>query len=199
MVLRCRAAFGHAKVQGESLLLKGLSRLISVIRTPLGAPVLGRSGCAAGTAPPPAARPGWPPRRPALPGTPADTGKIVVRMDPAYYKASVIGTIRRNGAHFSVTVPVNSSIRSAIAGIGQDAWMPIAYSQAIWDDQLDCWASDAEVAETGYTAFASKKIAVTARLIVRRARARNEKAAEGLDELFPAWRYHAFSPTRRLS
>ena len=35
------AAFGHAKVQGKSLLLKGLNPLISVISTPLAAPVLG--------------------------------------------------------------------------------------------------------------------------------------------------------------
>jgi hypothetical protein len=32
---------------------------------------------------------------------------------------------------------------------------------------------------------------VTARLIVRRVRAENKKAAQGQDELFPAWRYHA--------
>jgi hypothetical protein len=35
------AAFGHAKVQGKSLLLRGLNPLISVISTPLAAPVLG--------------------------------------------------------------------------------------------------------------------------------------------------------------
>jgi hypothetical protein len=114
-------------------------------------------------------------------------------MDSAYYNAAVIGTIRRSGAHFSVTVPMNSSIRAAIAAIPEDAWTPIAYPQAIWDDQLDCWVSGAEVAETGYAAFASRKKSqqVTARLIVRRIRARNEKAAQGQDELFPAWRHHA--------
>ena len=43
-----------------------------------------------------------------------------------------------------------------------------------------------------YTAFASKKgQAVTARLIVRRVRDLNKKAADGQDELFPVWRYHA--------
>ena len=41
--------------------------------------------------------------------------------------------------------------------------------RAVWDDQLRCWVSDAEVAETQYTAFASKNgQAITARLIVRR-------------------------------
>lgn len=52
--------------------------------------------------------------------------------------------------------------------------------------------SGAGVAETEYTAFAHKKgQAVTARLIVRRVRDLNKKAAAGQDELFPAWRHHA--------
>jgi hypothetical protein len=59
--------------------------------------------------------------------------------------------------------------------------------------QAGGWVSDAEVAETQYTAFTSKKkeLHVTARLIVRRVRALNGKAAQGQDELFPAWRHHA--------
>ena len=120
------------------------------------------------------------------------TGTIVVRLDSAFYNAAVIGAIRRGGARFSVTVPMNSSIRAAIAAIGDDAWTAIKYPRAVWDDQLGCWISDAEVAETGYTAFASKKgQAVTARLIVRRVRDLNKQAADGQDELFPVWRYHA--------
>jgi hypothetical protein len=43
-----------------------------------------------------------------------------------------------------------------------------------------------------YTAFTSKKgQAITARLIVRRVKDLNRKAAEGQDELFGVWRYHA--------
>jgi hypothetical protein len=104
----------------------------------------------------------------------------------------VIGAIRRQGARFSVTVPMNASVRAAIAAIGQDAWTPIRYPRAIWDDQLGAWVSDAEVAEIEYTAFGSKKgQAVTARLIVRRVRDLNKKAETGQDELFPVWRYHA--------
>src|ERR1700750_161215 len=69
---------------------------------------------------------------------------------------------------------------------------PIRYPRAIWDDQLGAWISDAEVAETQYTAFASKKgRAVTARLIVRRVRDLNKQAADGQDELFEVWRHHA--------
>jgi hypothetical protein len=114
-------------------------------------------------------------------------------MDSDYYTAAVIAAVRRNGARFSVTAPVTAAIRAAIAAIPEDAWTAIAYPQAVWDDQLGCWVSDAEVAETPYTAFTSKKKAlhVTARLIVRRVRDKNKDAAPGQGELFPAWRYHA--------
>jgi hypothetical protein len=120
------------------------------------------------------------------------TGQIIVRMDSAFYNAAVIGAIRGQGARLSVTTPMYSSIRAAIAAIPEDAWTPIRYPRAIWDDQLGAWVSDAEVAETEYTAFASKKgQAVTARLVVRRVRDLNKQAAAGQDELFPVWRYHA--------
>jgi Transposase DDE domain group 1 len=118
------------------------------------------------------------------------TGTIIVRMDSAFYNAAVIGAIRRGGARFSVTVPMNASIRAAITTIPEDAWTAVKYPRAVWDDQLDCWISDAEVAETEYTAFASKKgQAVTARLVVRRVRDLTKQAGQG--ELFPVWRYHA--------
>jgi hypothetical protein len=114
-------------------------------------------------------------------------------MDSACYTAAVIAAIRRNGARFSVTAPVSAAIRTAIAAVPEDAWTAIEYPQAAWDDQLGCWVSDAEVAGTTYTAFTSKKkeLHVTARLIVRRVRDKNPKAAPGQGELFPAWRYHA--------
>jgi hypothetical protein len=54
---------------------------------------------------------------------------------------------------------------------------------------LRCWVSDAQVAEIPYTAFTAKKNkAITARLIVRRVRDQNRKAAAGQDELFPGYR-----------
>ena len=134
------AAFGHAKIAGKSLLVRGLNPLISVISTPLAAPVLGPVRLRGGSAG--SARGAAGLAAEAI-GTARDcgcTGKIVVRMDSAYYNAAVIRTIRRSKAYFSVTVPMNSSIRAAIAGIGEDAWTPIEYPQAIWDDQLDCWS-----------------------------------------------------------
>jgi DDE family transposase len=119
------------------------------------------------------------------------TGTIIVRMDSAYYAAAVIAAVRRSGARFSVTAPVSAAIRAAIAAIPEEAWQAIEYPQAIWDDQLGCWVSDAEVAQTPYAAFTSnKELHVTARLIVRRVRDK-VTAAPGQGELFPAWRYHA--------
>ncbi len=64
---------------------------------------------------------------------------------------------------------MDPAVRRAIATIPDDAWTPIRYPRAIWDDEVLAWVSDAEVAEIGYTAFASRKgQAITARLIVRR-------------------------------
>ena len=60
------------------------------------------------------------------------------------------------------------------------------------------WVSDAEVAETTYTAFTSKKDkAITARLIVRRVRDLNRQAACGQDELFDVGATTPSSPIPR--
>jgi hypothetical protein len=186
------ARFGHTKIQGKSLLVRGLNALAAVISTPLSAPVIAATRLRGGNA---ASARGAASLAARAIGTARDcgcTGLIVVRLDSAFYNAAVIGAIRRGGARFSVTVPMNASIRAAIAAIPGDAWTPIRYPRAIWDDQLDAWVSDAEVAEISYTAFTSKKgQAVTARLIVRRVRDLNKQAADGQDELFPVWRCHA--------
>jgi hypothetical protein len=186
------ARFGYTKIQGRSLLVRGLNALAAAVSTPLSAPVIAATRLRGGNAG--SARGAASLAVQAI-GTARDcgcTGMIVVRMDSAFCNAAVTGAVRRAGARFSVTVPVNASIRAAIAAIGEDAWTPIRYPRAIWDDQLDCWVSDAEVAEVAYTAFTSKKgQAITARLIVRRVRDLNKQAADGQDELFPVWRYHA--------
>ena len=186
------ARFGHTKIRGKSLLVRGLNTLAAVISTPLSAPVIGGTWLRGGNA---ASARGAASIAAQAIGTARHcgcTGTIIVRMDSAFYNAAVISAIRGQGARFSVTAPMNSSIRSAIAAIPEDAWTTVQYPRAIWDDQLGTWVSDAEVAEIEYTAFASKKgQSVTARLIVRRVRDLNKKAETGQDELFPVWRYHA--------
>jgi hypothetical protein len=164
-----------------------------VISTPLAAPVLGPVRLRGGNAGSARGAAGLAAEAIGTAREAGCTGKIIARFDSALYNSAVIRTVIRHGAHFSVTVPANCSVRNAIAGIPEDAWTAISYPQAVWDDQLECWISDAEVAETRYTAFTSKKKSrqVTARLIVRRVRARSEKAAQGQGELFPAYRHHA--------
>jgi hypothetical protein len=187
------AKYGHTKIAGKSLLVKGLNALTAVVSTPLAAPVIaatrlrgGSAGSARGAATLAA-------RAIATARDCGCTGQIVVRMDSAYYTCEALHAIRRGGARFSVTMPNNASVRAAIAAVPEDAWTPVKYPQAIWDDQAGGWISDAEVAETTYTAFTSKKkdLQITARLIIRRVRAKNPQAGQGQDELFQTWRHHA--------
>jgi hypothetical protein len=125
------------------------------------------------------------------------TGLVVVRADSAFYTAEIIATARRAGAAFSITARHTASVRAAIAGIDEQAWVPIRYPQAVWDDDARRWVSDAEVAEVGYTAFTGRRRRerVSARLIVRRVRRLNPDAAPAGEaaqgELFAAYRYHA--------
>jgi hypothetical protein len=188
------ARFGHTKIQGKSVLVRGLNALIGAVSTPLAAPAVAATRLRGGNAPSSRGAASLAAQAIGTARACGATGTILVRMDSAYYAAAVIAAIRRHGARFAVTAPVSAAIRAAIAGIPEDAWQPVKYPQAIWDDQLGCWVSDAEVAETRYAAFTSKKdkaLPVTARLIVRRVRDKNEAAAPGQGELFPACRYHA--------
>ena len=187
------ARFGHTKIQGKSVLVRCLNALIAAVSTPLAAPVAAATRLRGGNAPSSRGAESLAAQAVGTARACGATGTIVVRMDSACYAAAVIAAVSRNGARFSVTAPVTAAIRAAIAAIPEDAWAAIAYPQAVWDDQLDCLVSDAEVAGTPYTAFTSKKkeLHVAARLIVRRVRDKNPKAAPGQGELFPAWRYHA--------
>lgn len=178
------ARFGPAKVGGYSLLLRGLSPLVATLSTRKAAPVLaamrlrgGNAGSSRGAASLLAE---------ALNTAKAAgaTGTMVVRADSAYYAGAVVSAARRAGARFSITVRANTSIRSAIAGIDESAWVPVHYPGAVYDPDTGQLLSDAEVAET---AFAGTRHQYTARLVVRRVKDQNH-----LDGLFPVWRYHAF-------
>ena len=186
------AAFGHTKIQGKSLLVRGLNALAATISTPLAAPVIAATRLRGGNANSARGAAGFAAQAVGTARDAGCSGIVVVRGDSAFYSAAFAGAVRAAGAFFSVTVQMNPHVKAAIAAIGEDAWTPVRYPRAIWDDQLRCWVSDAQVAEVPYTAFTSKKgQAVTARLIVRRVKDLNPKAAAGQDELFCAWRYHA--------
>jgi hypothetical protein len=187
------AGFGHTKIQGKSLLVRGLNALAATICTPLGAPVIAAVRLRGGNANSARGAATFAAEAIATARETGCTGLVIVRADSAYYSAAFCGAVRRAGARFSVTVNTDVKVAAAIAAISQDAWSGIRYPRSIWDDQLGCWVSDAQVAEVPYEAFTSAKKGqqVTARLIVRRVRDLNERAPAGQDELFPAWRYHA--------
>jgi hypothetical protein len=186
------AAFGFTKIQGKGLLVRGLNVLAATVCTPLAAPVIASTRLRGGNASSARGAASMITEAVATARAAGCSGALVVRMDSAFYGSPACAAARQAGAHFSVTVRVDSKVRAAIAAIGEDAWMPIRYPHAVWDDQLGCWVSDAQVAEVEYTAFTSRKgQAITARLIVRRVKDLNAKAAPGQGELFCAWRYHA--------
>ena len=186
------AGFGHTKIQGKSLTVRGLNALAAVVSTPLAAPVIAATRLRGGTANSARGAASLAAEAISTARQAGCTGQIVFRIDSAYYSAAVLGAIRRGAACFSVTVRMDPKIRAAIAAIPGDAWTPVTYPRAIWDEDQNRLISDAEVAEVPYTAFAAKKgQAITARLIVRRVKDLNRKAGQGQDELFAIWRYHA--------
>ncbi|MGH3366388.1 MAG: IS1380 family transposase [Nocardioidaceae bacterium] len=187
--------YGYSKV-------KGLNALVATVSTPTGAPVItatrlrkGSTNSARGAA-----------RLVAdalvTARTAGATGLVIARFDSAFYTRDVLAAVTRAKARFSVTARMNPSVRAAIAGIAEDAWTPIRYPNAVYDEDEGRWISDAEVAEVVFTAFTSRRKAdhVTARLIVRRV-TRLNPAAHNQGELFAAHRYHAVftdSPTPML-
>jgi hypothetical protein len=186
------AGFGHTKIQGKGLLVRGLNALAAVISTPLAAPVIAATRLRGGTANSARGAASLAAEAISAARLAGCAGRLVFRIDSAYYSAAVLGAIRAGGAFFSVTARMDRKVRATIASIGEDAWTPVTYPRAIWDEDQERLISDAEVAEVPYTAFASTKgKAITARLIVRRVRDLNPRAAQGQDELFECWRYHA--------
>ncbi len=133
------------------------------------------------------------------------TGQVMVRADSGYYRQDVIAAAVAARAWFSVTVRMNPSVRQAIAAIPADAWTTIKYPRAIWDADEQRWISEAQVAETTFTAFTShpKKRQVPCRLVVRRVERLNKAtiaaAKRGQDQLFTSWRHHGFVTNSTLT
>jgi hypothetical protein len=125
------------------------------------------------------------------------SGKPLLRADSAFYGAPTIGAALRGGAEVSVTIRMNPKVKAAIATISQDAWTPIEYTDAVYDEASGTWVSRAEVAEVPFTAFTSKKATdqVPGRLVVRRIPDLNPRSKDGQDALFDTWRFHAFFTT----
>jgi Transposase DDE domain group 1 len=181
------ASYGHTKISGKQILRKGLSPLVTTISTEGGAPVIAGARLRAGKANSGKGAARMIAQAAATARAAGVTGQILVRGDSAYGNSAVVAACRRADARFSVVLTKSGSVAAAIATIPETAWTPVSYPGAVRDPDTGAWISDAEVAETSYTAFGSTTHPVTARLIVRRV-----KDARYPDALFPIWRYHPF-------
>lgn len=181
------ASYGHTKIAGKQILRKGLSPLVTTISTQTSAPVIAGARLRAGKTNSGKGAARMIAQAVATARAAGVRGQILVRGDSAYGNSTVVAACRRAGARFSLVLTKNRTVAAVIDAIDEDAWTPVKYPGAVRDPDTGAWISDAEVAEIGFTAFASTPHGVTARLIVRRV-----KDARYRDALFPVWRYHPF-------
>lgn len=181
------ASFGHTKIAGKQVLRRGLSPLATTISTPHAAPVVagirlraGKAGSGKGAA-------SMVREAITLARAAGASGQILVRGDSAYGNSAVVGACVKAKVRFSLVLTKNRAVNAAIGAIPDHAWTPVHYPGAVLDPDTGELISDAEVAETTFTAFESTRHPVTARLVVRRVRDQNKLA-----ELFPVWRHHPF-------
>jgi hypothetical protein len=132
---------------------------------------------------------------PAGPGR----AKVLLRADSAFYGHGPVGAAVRAGAQVSVTVRLDPKVKAAIAAIDDNAWAPIEYTDAVFDQASQAWVSRAEVAEIPFTAFVAQKKAnqIPGRLVVRRIPDLNPHTGQAT--LFDTWRFHAFFTTSTLN
>jgi hypothetical protein len=181
------ASFGHTKISGKQVLRSGLSPLATTISTPVAAPVIAGIRLRAGKAGSGRGADSMVTEAITTARAAGASGKILVRGDSAFGTGPVAAACVEAGAQFSLALAKNRAVTRAIAAIPEDAWVPVHYPGAVVDPDTGELISDAEVAETTFTAFASTQHPVTARLVVRRVRDRAK-----LEELFPVWRHHPF-------
>lgn len=108
------------------------------------------------------------------------SGPIVLRADSGFYNRSVVDACRRANVSFSITAKLHKGgVKTAIAAIGESAWVAISY-----------FLDGADVAETTYQPFGTK--GRPCRLIVRRVRPTPGSQLA----LFVEFTYHAFITDR---
>ncbi|MGH2603152.1 MAG: IS1380 family transposase [Dehalococcoidia bacterium] len=111
------------------------------------------------------------------------TGALTMRADSGFYSAAVTRACRKADVRFSITVKLYSGLQERIAALPEDAWTPIPY----WQE------GGADVAEFGFTPFATEKDAQEVRLIVRRVRPTPGSQLA----LLTLYAYHAFITDRQ--
>ncbi len=111
------------------------------------------------------------------------TGTMTVRADSGFWSWQLLRTLDRHRMSWSITVTNNAKVQTAMATIGEDAWVDIDYTLGGF----------AQVAETTYVGGGQrKKDRRIVRLVVRRTRLANQPQ----QSLFPTWRHHSFITTR---
>ena len=145
------AAFGHTKIQGKTVLVRGLNTLAATVCTPQAAPVITGTRLRGGSANTARGAASFAAEAIGAARSCGCTGTIVTRAGSGFYTAAFIAACRRAGAYFSVTARMDPAVAAAIAAIPEDAWTAIRYPRAMWDDQLRAWISDAEIAEMACT------------------------------------------------
>jgi hypothetical protein len=83
----------------------------------------------------------------------------------------------RAGAQVSITARQDPAVKRAIATISNNAWTPLKYTDAIFDDSTNTWISKPKVAEIPFTALSSRaeKDHIAGCLVVRRIPELNKK------------------------
>jgi len=184
------AGFGYSKV-------RGLNAMLATVTTPTTAPVivaqrLRKGSCGSPRGAKRLVADAAAQVRRLLPGN-----RPLLRADSAFYGRGSIWAAIRGGCEVSITLRQDATVKAAIADIPEQAWIPIEYPDAVFDEPSSRWISRAEVAEIPFTAFASGTPAeqVPGRLVVRRIPDLNPS---GQDGLFDVWRFHAFFTTSSL-
>ncbi len=185
------AAFGYSGV-------RGLNAQLAVVSTPVAAPVIAGARLRAGNTSSGAGGARLLAQAVTTARRAGVTGTVLVRADSAYYRRDFIAAAVRAKAWFSVTTRNNAQVKAAITRIPEDAWTPIRYPTAMWEEAEQRWISEAEVAEIDLTCFTSRRKAdhVDCRLVVRRVK-RLQPPGQG--ELFTAYRHHGFVTNSTLS
>ena len=146
------ASYGHTKIAGRQILRKGLSPLVTTISTEHSAPVIAGARLRAGKTNSGEGAARMIAQAVATARAAGVTGEVLVRADSAYGTSTVARACRRASARFSLVLTKSAPVAAAIAAIPEDAWTPVSYPGAVRDPDTGAWISDAEVAETPYTA-----------------------------------------------
>ena len=91
------AAFGHTKIQGKSLRVRGLNVLAATICTPLAAPVIAATRLRGGSAASARGAASMITEAVATARAAGCTGTLVVRMDSAFYGSPACSAARQAG------------------------------------------------------------------------------------------------------